>query len=88
MQRVMKQDKGVYIAEFYWRGADGDSDFHVVAINCWLRCVFCNTLGAVPFRLGADGRLAHAESAQTHDAVSRVFFRVHSMCRVWVVTRI
>ena len=45
---ILGQRSGVFLVEFYWR-KPGGGDWHVVAINCDQRRVFCNTLGVVPF---------------------------------------
>ena len=51
----MQQREGVYLAEFYWMkripGGTNNHEwnYHVVAINCNLRIVMCNTFGVIPF---------------------------------------
>ena len=47
---------------------------HTLAVNCYLRIVFCNALGAIPFSLGDDLKSClERESAVTHDNVARLF---------------
>ena len=66
---ILGQRVGVFLVEFYWRKA-GARDWHVVAINCDQRRVFCNTIGVVPFhKLEVVN-----ESATTHAWVRRQFF--------------
>ena len=44
-KQVLGFKSGVYICEFYWRIQEtGKHDYHVVAVNCDQRHVFCNTL--------------------------------------------
>ena len=49
LQTVLKQTRGIYLVEFHWFNKEGENNHHVVAVNCGLRVVFCNTLGALPF---------------------------------------
>ena len=96
MQEIMKQRRGVWLAEFFWekqvaqssdqRSRSTISNFHTVAINCDLRIVLCNTLGVIPFSYNG-GDLEHlpkAESVETHDAVAKLF-SVREMCHVWLL---
>ena len=47
LKRVLKQKRGVYLVEFHRFNKEGERDHHVVAVNCDLRLVFCNTRGAL-----------------------------------------
>jgi len=82
---MLKQRSGVYLVEFHWSNASDEEDFHVIAVNCHLRLVFCNTLGALPFSLGAArGKVLEHESDATHDNVA-ARFRITCVTRVWRV---
>ena len=60
---------------------------HVVAVNCDLRLVFCNTLGALPFTLAKEpGKWMQNESDETHDNVA-ARFRIARVTRVWRILR-
>jgi hypothetical protein len=85
LQRVLKQRRGVFLVEFYWVNSEGESAHHVVAVNCDLRLIFCNTLGALPFTLAGDEWLER-ESDATHVNVARRF-RVRGITRVWRILR-
>ncbi len=78
---ILGQRSGIFLVEFYWRKPDG-SDWHVVAVNCDQRRVFCNTLGGVPFH---KPEVAN-ESAKTHLWVKQQF-SVNSVLRVWWMLR-
>ena len=74
---------GVFLVEFFWRfqlksGAMA-SDWHVIAVNCDRRLVFCNTLGVIPFDNGLS-----KESEATHRAVEN-YFHIRSVNYVWLV---
>ena len=87
-RRVLQQRRGVFLVEFYWRKSDG-ADWHVVAVNCCQRRVWCNALGVVPFSLKKRGDAFDVllkESAKTHDAVIEQLHLVN-VCRVWQVLR-
>ena len=43
LQRVLQQRRGVFLVEFHWSNKEGERNHHVVAVNCNLRLVFCNT---------------------------------------------
>jgi hypothetical protein len=87
LQRVLKQRSGVYLAEFHWINKEGERNHHVVAVNCDLRLVFCNTLGALPFSLaGAVGKWLVRESDETHDHIAERF-HISMETRVWRVLR-
>ena len=65
MIQILGLVSGVFFVEFFWKNKEnGDSDFHVVAVNCDQRRVFCNTLGVIPFVAGKTN-----ESAATHAQV-------------------
>ena len=64
MIQILGLVSGVFFVEFFWMNKDGDRDFHVVAVNCDQRRVFCNTLGVIPFATGKKN-----ESAATHARV-------------------
>ena len=85
LQRVLKQTHGVFLVEFHWVNKEGEQNHHVVAVNCDLRLVFCNTLGALPFSLAKDG-WNEREKAATHDHVARRF-HLDAVTRVWRVLR-
>ena len=85
MQEIMKQRRGVWLAEFFWQKQVAQSpdhrimstisNFHTVAVNCDLRIVLCNTLVVIPFSYNG-GDLEHlpkAESVETHNAVAKLF---------------
>ena len=87
LQRVLKQKRGVYLVEFHWINKEGERNHHVIAVNCGLRLVFCNTLGALPFTLADKvGKWNERETAATHDNVARRF-HIQSVTRVWRVLR-
>ena len=86
-QTVLGQQSGCWLIEFRWADAGG-GNYHVVLVNCCLRVVLCNTLGAIPFNY-AKGctdpmQLPKAESAETHTAVARLF-KVANMLNVWML---
>lgn len=84
LEQVLKQKNGVYIVEFTW----GDSVAHTIAVNCNLRLVFCNTLGAVPFTLaGKTDSCLERETAMTHANITKRF-GVRRITRVWQVLRL
>ena len=64
MTQVLGHVSGVFFVEFFWKNKSGESDFHVVTVNCDQRRVFCNTLGVIPFAAGKKH-----ESAATHAQV-------------------
>jgi len=84
VKTLLKQRSGLFLVEYQWINSAGKRDHHVIAINCMLRLVFCNTLGAIPFTLAADGRWLLRESAATHASVARRLC-VKSETRVWRV---
>ena len=87
LQRVLKQKRGVYLVKFHWINKEGERNHHVIAVNCGLRLVFCNTLGALPFTLADKvGKWNERETAATHDNVARRF-HIQSVTRVWRVLR-
>ena len=65
MTQVLGLVSGVFFVEFFWKNKSGESDFHVVTVNCDQRRVFCNTLGVIPFAAGEKH-----ESAATHAQVA------------------
>lgn len=81
-ETVLGQRSGVFMVEFYWRKQDG-RDWHVVAVNCDQRRVFCNTLGVVPFHKIEVTN----ESLRTHKWVKNLF-SVRSVHRVFRVLRL
>ena len=64
MIQILGLVSGVFFVEFFWKNKSGESDFHVIAVNCDQRRVFCNTLGVIPFAAGKKH-----ESAATHAQV-------------------
>ena len=80
---MLGQESGVFLVEFRWNksstGGSRDGSWHVVALNCDQRRVFCNTLGVVPFQTSKAN-----ESASTHDEVAAIF-HVRSVNAVWRV---
>jgi hypothetical protein len=87
LQRVLKQKRGVFLVEFHWTTSKGERAHHVVAVNCDLRLVFCNTLGALPFTLAKGlGKWMQNESDETHDNLA-VRFRIACVSRVWRILR-
>merc|ERR1712185_461777 len=63
MAEVLGYESGVFFVEFYWKKPGELSDFHVVAVNCDQRMVFCNTLGRIPFaRTAARARCGRSLS--------------------------
>ena len=55
-------------ANFYWKIQETDKDdYHVVAVNCDQRHLFCNTLGIIPFATKQVN-----ESNKTHVRVSTI----------------
>ena len=87
LQRVLKQTRGIYLVEFHWFNKEGERNHHVIAVNCTLRLVFCNTLGALPFTLADKvGKWNERETVATHDNVARRF-HIQSVTRVWRVLR-
>jgi hypothetical protein len=84
--QVLKQKSGVWIVQFNWDNK-GVSVRHTVAVNCYLRLVFCNTLGALPFALAEKhGSFLRAETAATHDRVT-ARLGVKMVTRVWHLLR-
>ena len=77
LRKVLQQKQGVFIVEFYWRRSKDSCDWHVIAVNCHQRKVFCNTLGVLPFGMGKT-----RETAKTHEALVSHFF-IRNMVRVW-----
>ena len=77
---ILGQKDGVFLVEFRWNKPGGGS-WHVVAVNCDQRRVFCNTLGVVPFQTSKA-----KESEATHDEVRRIFHAL-STVHVWRVLR-
>jgi hypothetical protein len=87
LQRVLKQRRGVYLVEFHWINKAGERNHHVVAVNCDLRVVFCNTLGALPFSLAREvGKWLQRGSDETHDNIAERF-HVSMVTRVWRILR-
>ena len=85
LQTVLKQTRGIYLVEFHWFNKEGENNHHVVAVNCGLRVVFCNTLGALPFTLADKvGKFKDRETTSTHDNVAHRF-HITSVTRVWRV---
>jgi hypothetical protein len=75
LEQVLKQESGVWIVQFRWDRTKScgsiESVDHAVAVNCDLRLVFCNTLGALPFTLAEEqGKLKQGETAKTHKRVA------------------
>ena len=67
MKEVLGFKFGVYYCEFHWKNyVTNQNDFHVVAVNCDQRHVFCNTLGVIPFATGNTN-----ESKATHAKVCK-----------------
>lgn len=86
LQTVLKQNSGVFLVEFHWMNGT-DKNHHVIAVNCDLRYVYCNTLGAIPFSLAKEeGKFLARESEETHERVAKLF-RVQSITRVWRILR-
>ena len=82
---VLAQRRGVYLVEFYWRmqsdGAAREADWHVVAVNCDQRRVWCNAAGVLPFAMGKA-----KESAKTHaDLLSHL--HIVNVTRAWRILR-
>ena len=80
MTEVLGFDSGVFFVEFFWK-KPGARDFHVVAVNCDQRMVYCNTLGRIPFSATKTN-----ESVKTHAEVV-ADLHVRGMCRVWRVVK-
>ena len=87
LDQVLKQKSGVWIVDFVWNNTEGNGVAHAVAVNCDLRLVFCNTLGALPFSLAeTPGSYLLGETAATHKNVAtRLGLRV--VTRVWQVLK-
>ena len=80
MPEILGFESGAFFVEFYWKRSDcACADWHVVAVNCDQRRIFCNTLGVIPFAAGKSN-----ESAKTH---AKVCSRLHvvNVYRVWRV---
>ena len=83
LQQILKQKGGVFLFEFHWYRSNAERGHHVIVVNCHLRLVFCNTLGAIPFTLGTDLRLSNVhETPSTHDNVAKQF-HIANVTRVW-----
>ena len=83
LQQILKQKGGVFLFEFHWRRLNAERGHHVIVVNCHLRLVFCNTLGAIPFTLGTERcRYNVHETPSTHDNVANQFHIVN-VTRVW-----
>ena len=75
-KQVLGFKSGVYICEFYWRIQEtGKNDYHVVAVNCDQRHVFCNTLGVIPF---ASGQVN--ETKKTHPKKCTILQNPNIIC--------
>ena len=66
LQTLLRQTSGIFLVEIFWKNAckaeSSTQDFHVIAVNCDWRLVFCNTLGIIPFADTAKNKES-AESA-------------------------
>ena len=85
----MAQEAGVYLVEYQWRTNQGQNMYHCVYLNCNLRVVFCNTLGAVPYRLSwfnPPSLSDFAETQKTHAQVCKVF-KVRTVRNVWCLAK-
>ena len=79
---ILQQKRGVYIVEYFWKNKEsGEKNWHVVAVNCCQRRVFCNTLGVLPFSM-----MKARESKATHAALVKALC-VINVTRVWRVLR-
>ena len=68
LKQLLGFKSGVFLCEFYWKIPNtGENDYHVVAVNCDQRHVFCNTLGVIPFAARQRN-----ESEKTHATVSSI----------------
>ena len=84
MKQVLQQRSGVFLVEFYWRkrvDAEVASNWHVVAVNCDQRRVWCNALGVLPFTM-----MKAKETPATH-AELLSHLHVLNVTRVWRVLR-
>ena len=99
MMQLLRQPGGVYLVEFRWENrktAEAStkeetlSDWHIVAVNCSHRYIYCNTMGYIPFSCcNGDGDLrARGESVATHENVTGLLGDVHDIARVWQLCRL
>ena len=88
MQQLLLQPAGVYLAEFWYQKGSVE-DYHIVAVNCSFRYLYCNTLGYIPFscRNSAGDLAAKGESQETHANVIGFLGDTHEVCNVWQITR-
>ena len=70
MAEILGFESGVFFVEFFWNKPNA-RDFHVIAVNCDQRCVYCNTLGCIPFAANKRN-----ESTDTHaEVVANLYIR-------------
>lgn len=69
---VLAQPAGVFLINYVWHRG-GESDWHVICVDCDQRRVLCNSFGIVPFQMESRGRLKARESQKTHAAVKTLF---------------
>ena len=88
MQQLLLQPAGVYLVEFWYQKGSVE-DYHIVAVNCSFRYLYCNTLGYIPFSCSnsAGDLAAKGESQETHANVIGFLGDTHEVCNVWQITR-
>ena len=88
MQQLLLQPAGVYLVEFWYQKGSVE-DYHVIAVNCSFRYLYCNTLGYIPFscRNSAGDLAARGESQATHANVIGFLGDTHEVCNVWQMNR-
>ena len=88
MQQLLRQPAGVYLVEFWYQKGSVE-DYHVIAVNCSFRYLYCNTLGYIPFscRNSAGDLAARGESQETHANVIGFLGDTHEVCNVWQINR-
>ena len=77
MIQILGLVSGVFFVEFFWKNKSGDRDFHVVAVNCDQRRVFCSTLGVIPFAAGKKHESAATHAQVVGDLKIRDVYRVY-----------
>lgn len=83
LESILQQANGIFLVEFYWRktfSVGNTNDWHVIAVNCDRRLIFCNSLGVIPFANTSTKK----ESAETHALVAK-YFCIRSINSLWVV---
>ena len=82
---VLAQPAGVFLINYVWHRG-GESDWHVICVDCDQRRVLCNSFGIVIFKLKPPSNLKARESQKTHAAV-KALFMVNLVTDCWCVIK-